>query len=85
MNILRYGNLTLKIDLDQRGEEIFTEELKDLVRASQSDYRWRFRNGEYLDSLRESKSKGKTTQEKSEDDLKSIVIKSGNKNRKMKP
>ena len=84
MKILRYGNLTLKIDLDQRGEEIFTEELKDLVRASQSDYRWRYNNSEYLDSLKESKSKGKTTQEKSEDALKSIVIKSGNKNRKVK-
>ena len=84
MKILRYGNLTLKIDLDKRGEEIFIEELKDLVRASQSDYRWRFRNSEYLDSLKESKSTGRTTQEKPEGALKSIVIKPMNKNRKVK-
>ena len=84
MKILRYGNLTLKIDLDQRGEEIFIEELHDLIRVSQSDYRWRYNNSEYLDSLKESKSKGKTTQEKSEDALKSIVIKPMNKNRKVK-
>ena len=84
MKILKYGNLTLKVDLDPRGEEIFIQELNDLVRASQSDFRWRKENADYLKALKENTTRDKIIPTEKKDALKSIVIKSENKNRKVK-
>ena len=82
--ILKYGNLTLNIDLDSPGEEIFLENLKDMIRMAESDTKWRQLNNVKVPGLQEAKTKGIITREtrknKPEINSKSAI----NKNKKVK-
>lgn len=83
--ILKYGNLTLNIDLDPQGEVIFLENLKDVIRMAESDTAWRKLNNIKVTGLQEAKSKGTITRETGKNKPE-INSKPGiDKNRKVKP
>ena len=83
--ILKYGHLTLNIDLDPQGEEIFLENLKDVIRMAESDTKWRQLNNVKVQGIQEAKSKGTITRE-TRKNKPEINSKPGiDKNRKVKP
>lgn len=84
MKILKYGPLTLTVDLDSPGEEIFMDQLQEIIRRGEADFKWRQQNHEALQSLNETHRKGKIIQEPPVKSKKQIVKKSVNKNRKVK-
>lgn len=84
MKILKYGPLRVEVNLDPPGEEIFMDQLKEIIKTAESDYRWRQQNAGGAYSQITKEEKGIIPKGHSNTPLKSIVKKSGNKNKKVK-
>ena len=63
MKILRYGNLTMEIDLDQKGEQYLIDAIRQDLRFIENDYRWRMENNTY-EAPTPPKTKSKRVQNK---------------------
>ena len=64
MKTLTYGSLKIQIDLDAKGEEIFTEALEELITETKKDFKWRSLHPQTPSNLNESDQKGITTPER---------------------
>lgn len=51
MSTVIFKSYHREVNLDQKGEEILTEALDELITQCLSDYRWRVNNAEFLANL----------------------------------
>ena len=59
MKNLTFGDLKISIDLDEKGEEIFTEALEELITEMRKDFKWRSLHPQTPSNLNETPDQGK--------------------------
>ena len=82
MKTLRYGPLTVQVDLDPSGEEIFMDQLREIIRIGEADYRWRQKNESHPSPQNEEKIRGVEHQEATRKQPQKTSKQGMNKNRK---
>lgn len=61
MKVLTFGSLKIEINLDEKGEELLVEDIKESVDLAMRDYKWRARNAQTPSNLNETPNGGNTT------------------------
>ena len=56
---LTYGKITREVQLDEKGEEIFTEALEELITEMRKDFKWRSLHPQTPSNLNETPDQGK--------------------------
>lgn len=44
MKVLTFGSLKIEINLDEKGEELLVEDIKESIDLAMRDYKWRIRH-----------------------------------------
>ena len=58
MKTLTYGSLKIQIDLDEKGEEILEEQIKESITMALKDFKWRSQHPQTPSSLIETQEEG---------------------------